>query len=249
MSTTTSTSTSLSGIFAKFVAKFLVKWIKKTFGIGQADRSPALTATPSQVTGRPERDRSRENFGAHTGSQGARADESPTAAEALQGDDYGAHSGSQDARAFEDPGTAQAIRGDDYGAHRGVLQERPYQHLSPEQRRAAMWTGGDLERQREVLRQADPQVLRDYGLNDKQVSQCRNGRVPSGHVIDQVATNGMARVDLSQQNWVLSPTSPENQLLANSFHNQLIDIRIGETRILSVPLGGNNVVLVLGAAS
>lgn len=243
MSTTTSTSTSLSGIFAKFVAKFLVKWIKKTLGIGQADTRPALSPTPSQVTGRPERDRSRENFGAHTGSQGARADESPAPAQALQGDDYGSHTGSAGGRAFEDPGTAQAIQGDDYGAHRGVLQDRPYRALSPEERRAAMWTGGDLEQQRQVLRNADSGVLREFGLNDHQVSQCQHGRVPSGHVVDRVPTGG------SQQSWVLSPITPENQLLSNSFHNQLIDIRIGETRILGIPFNGSHVVLVLGVAS
>lgn len=247
----TTTSTSLSGIFAKFVAKFLVKWIKKTLGIGQADARPALSPTPSQVTGRPDRDRARENLGQHTGSQGPRPDESPEPAGALQGDDYGTHTGAPGERAFEDPGTAQAIQGDDYGAHRGVLEDRPYRHESPEARRASMWTGGDLERQREVLRGADPDVLREFGMGDKQVSQCQNGRVPSGHVLDKVATNTMLRLPdgLPQQNWVLSPVSPENQLLSNSFHNQLIDIRIGETRILSVPFNGTNVVLVLGGAS
>lgn len=225
VSNTTSTSTSLSGIFAKFVARFFVKWIKKGLGIGQADHGPALSSTPSQVTGRPERDRAREGFGEHTGPQGERA--------------------------FEDPGTVHAIQGDDYGAHRGVLEDRPYLHQSPEERRASMWTGVDLEQQREVLRGTDPEVLREFGLGEKQVSQCQHGRVPSGHVMDKVATNGMLRPTggFPQQNWVLSPITPENQLLSNSFHNQLIDIRIGETRILSVPFNGSNVVLVLGAAS
>lgn len=221
--TTSSTSTSLSGIFAKFVAKFLVKWVKKTLGIGQAERGPALTSTPSEVTGRPERDRSRENFGAHTGSGGARA--------------------------FDDPGEARTIQGDDYGAHRGTLEDRPYRHLSPEERRAALWSGGDLDQQRQVLRGTDPGVLREYGLNDKQVEQCRHGRVPSGHLMDRVATNGRGETDLSQQNWVMSPITPESQLLTNSFHNQVLDIRIGETRILAIPTGGSHVVLVMGAAA
>lgn len=212
VSTTASTSTGLSGIFAKFVARFLVKWIKKTLGAGSAPSGPALTGTPSQVAGRPERDRSREDFGQHTGATGGRA--------------------------FEDPGEARAIRGDDYGAHRGVLQDRPYRHLTPEQRRAAIWTGDDLQQQREALRRADPEVLRDHGLNDKQVAQCQQGRVPSGHLVDRIATN-----------WVLLRTTPENQLLANSLHSQLVDIRVGETRILAIGSDGTHVVLVLGAAS
>lgn len=211
MSTTTSASTGLTGIFAKFVARYLVRWIKKTVGTGGPER-PALSATPSQVTGRPERDRSREDFGEHTGSQGGRA--------------------------FEDPGTARAIRGDDYGAHRGVLADRPYRHRGAEERRAAMWTGDELAQQREALRSAPSEVLRDFGLGDEQVHQCRAGRVPPGHQVDEVAGN-----------WILFTNSPENQLLTNSFHDQLLDIRIGETRILRIPFGGNHVVLVLGAAS
>lgn len=132
---TTSSGTSLSGIFAKFVAQFLVKWVKRTLGIGAAPQRPALSATPSDVSGRPERDRSRETFGAHTGVTSPRASEMPQAAQALQGDDYGAHSGSAGPRASEMPAAVQAIQGDDYGAHRGVEGHSYWDEA--EQRRAA----------------------------------------------------------------------------------------------------------------
>lgn len=218
---TTSSASSLSGIFAKFVAKFLVNWVKKTLGTSQASPQPALSSTPSEVSGRPQRDRGHEAFGEHTGSSGARADESPAAAQAIVGDDYGAHR----------------------GCHVAPMPERTHTAMDAEMRRAAIWSANTHAEGREALRSAPESTLREYGMTDRQVDQCHRGRVPQGHLLDRVASNSNGGA------WVLSPLSPESQVQVNSLHQQVIDIRIGDVRILSLPQGESSMVLVLGPSS
>lgn len=68
----TAAGSSLSGIFATYVARFLVSWAKQTLGPDQTPSGPALSPTPTAVEGRPERDRSRETYGAHRGVEAVR---------------------------------------------------------------------------------------------------------------------------------------------------------------------------------
>lgn len=133
----TAAGSSLSGIFAKHVARFLVSWAKQTLGPDQTSPDPALRRTPSAVEGRPERDRSRETFGAHAGSQGARASEAPAPAQALQGSDYGAHRGVQAVLSYVSEAGSQHVRSQPAGATAGEVADvapafaRLFEHVMP----------------------------------------------------------------------------------------------------------------------
>lgn len=219
----TSSQMGTSGIFAKLVAKFLIKWIKKTTSKSQGPQAPALPATPSDVAGRPERDRGRETFGSHTGSTGPRQVDLPQQAEALQG------------------GT--------YGEHRGVTTEvctctTATYNPNFDSQMAAMWAPQEREARADVLRAADPQTLRDGGLNDRQVAQAGVGRVPQGFQLERVpATDAVA------QHYQLSPLNQQSQCNCNAVNDQVFSQRFGNITVISLPVGGQQVTIILGGAA
>lgn len=235
-----------TGLFAKMVAKFLVKWIKKTLGLDKGRSVPALSATPSTVEGRPDRDRSRENFGEHRGSEGARANESPQAAQALQGGSFGAHTGGQGPRASEAPAAAPALQGGTYGAHRGTTIQRPtslpYDQRDIDRRLAAMWTNDSRQRRSAALMSAEPAVLREAGLNNRQIEQAGRGRIPSGYQLSESGPSNHPRYELSR-------VTPQAQHNCNCANAQIVHVQFGNVSIISLPIGGEQVTVVLGGAA
>lgn len=228
-----------TGIFAKLVAQFLVKWIKKTRDAKRGEQ-PALSATPSPLTGpRPDRDRSRENFGEHTGSQGVRAAGAAASAQTVQGGTYGEHGGGQGVRASEAPPAAQAVQGGTYGQHAGtgggVATAGPARPNAYTAGQRPSWT--ELVRQeiRRALQNLAQQVLRELGLSDRQLAQANSGHVPSGQ---QLSPAG-------QGQWQMTPTSPESQLATNAHHTQTSGLAAGQTAQLQLPGGGRAEVLIL----
>ncbi|AQP47828.1 hypothetical protein BW730_10310 [Tessaracoccus aquimaris] len=264
-----------SGIFAKLVAKFLVKWIKKTRS-DKGSSAPALSAAPPQVEGRPERDRSRETIGAHTGSSGPRASEAPAPAAALQGGTYGTHAGSTGPRASEAPapatalqggtyGThtgstgpraseapaqATALQGGTYGSHRGVstriatIATATYDPVDVERRLAAMWNTGEKQARGDALRSADPGTLREAGMNQQQVAQAGNGRVPAGYQMERVPGT-----DAAPSHYQLAPTSAQSQCNCNHVNQSITEVRFGNVSVISLPIGGQQVTIVLGGGA
>ena len=272
-SVSTSGSMGSTGLFAKMVAKFLVKWVKKTLNKKRGSAQPALSATPSTVTGRPERDRSRENYGQHTGSQGPR-DRVTNQTTTLQGDDYGQHTGSSGPRAASaQPQTAPlmggnyghhtgssgprpsgfqtppgAFQGGNYGEHTGV-SPRPRLEVAPrnnvvfdprslDRQLASLWNGG--EQRRNTLRQADPEGLRQAGLNDRQVAQAGNGRVPQGY---------RCCLSADAQSYELTPVNQQSQINSNAINHQIISLQFGDVSLISLPIGGQQVTIVLGGGA
>ena len=237
-----------SGIFAKLVAKFLVKWIKKTRDKGS--NTPALSAAPPQIEGRPERDRSRETIGAHTGSSGPRASEAPAPAAALQGGTYGTHAGSSGPRASEAPAPATALQGGTYESHRGVptrtatIATATYDPVDVERRLAAMWNTGERQARGDALRAADPGTLREAGMNQQQVAQAGNGRVPTGYQMERVPGT-----DASPSHYQLAPTSPQSQCNCNHVNQSITEVRFGNVSVISLPIGGQQVTIVLGGGA
>lgn len=224
-----------TGIFAKLVAQFLVKWIKKTRDSKRGEQ-PALSATPSPLTGpRPDRDRSRENFGEHTGSQGVRAAGAAAQGQAVQGGTYGEHGGSQGVRASESAPNVHAVQGGTYGQHQGVSTAGPARPQSYTAGQRPSWT--DLVRQeiRSALQNLAQQVLRELGLSDRQLAQANTGHIPSGQ---QLSPTG-------QGQWQMTPTSPESQLATNAHHTQTSGLAAGQTAQLQLPGGGRAEVLIL----
>ncbi len=212
-----------TGIFAKLVAGFLVKWIKKTHD-GGPSLMPALSATPTDVTGRPERDRSRETAGAHTGAAGPRASGMPAPVSALHGDDYGAHRGAS--------------------ARVCACDTATYDPVGVERRLAAMWDREQRRARRDALRAADPDTLRKAGLTDCQVRQAGQGRVPQGYQLEQTPGTGG-----SPAQYQLSPTSAQGQCNCNAVNDSISVSRFGAVTVISLPVGGRQVTIVLGGGA
>lgn len=210
-----------TGLFAKMVAKFLVKWIKKTLGLDTGRVVPALSAAPSTVDGRPERDRTRETFGEHRGSTGARANEGPAPAQALQGGGY--------------------------GAHRGAAVERAstlaYDPRDVERRMANLWTHDERSRRRAALRSVEPGVLREAGLSPRQIDQAGRGRVPSGYQLCE--STGPSQ----QPRYELAPVSQQSQHNCNCANGQIVNLQFGDVSVISLPIGGEQVTVVFGGAA
>lgn len=219
----TSSQMGTSGIFAKLVAKFLIKWVKKTTSRSQGAQAPALSATPTEVAGRPERDRGRETFGSHTGSTGPREAERPRQEAALQGGGY--------------------------GEHRGVTTEActcTTATYNPDfdSQMAAMWAPQEREARSDALRAADAQTLREGGLNDRQVAQAGAGRVPSGYQLERVPAT-----EPGGQHYQLSPLNQQSQCNCNAVNDQVFSQRFGDVTVISLPVGGQQVTIILGGAA
>lgn len=233
-----------SGIFAKMVAKFLVKWIKKT---RKSSSAPALTAAPSDVTGRPERDRAHEGYGTHAGSTGPRAQALPEQATALQGGTYGSHAGSTGPRAQAAPESVSALQGGNYGAHQGVtrtatVSTASYDPADVERKLAAMWNTGEKTARRDALRSADADTLRQAGMNQTQVAQAGQGRVPAGYQMQQVPAT-----DTTPSHYQLAPTTAQSQCNCNAANDAIV--QVGNVSVISLPIGGQQVVVVLGGGA
>ncbi len=273
----TSSQMGTTGIFAKMVAKFLVKWIKKTMNKGSGSQpTPALSAVPSEVAGRPDRDRAHENLGAHTGytgprasempqqatalqggtygthagSSGPRASEMPQQATALQGGTYGTHAGSSGPRASEMPQQATALQGGTYGKHRGVTtqaftcEKATYDPAEVERRLAAMWNTGEREARSAALRAADAEALRAGGMNDNQLAQAGNGRVPSGYQMEKVPAS-----EAAPSHYQLAPLNQQSQCNCNAVNDTIFSMQFGNVSLISLPIGGQQVTIVLGGAA
>jgi len=212
-----------TGIFARLVSKFLVKWVRRTLDRGSA-ATPALSPVPGDVAGRPDRDRSRETAGAHRGAGGSRPVGPP-------------------------PGST-TIAGDDYGAHRGVSAgARPctsvtYDPSGLEARLAAMWNGDERVARAEALRGADPAVLRRAGMDEHQVGQAADGRVPGGYQMERVPAS-----DAAPSHYQLTPTTAQSQCNCNAVTGQIRSLQIGDVSVISLPIGGTQVTVVLGGAA
>ncbi len=247
----TSSQMGTTGIFAKMVAKFLVKWIKKTMNKGSGSQpTPALSAVPSEVAGRPDRDRAHENLGAHTGYTGPRASEMPQQATALQGGTYGTHAGSSGPRASEMPQQATALQGGTYGKHRGVTtqaftcEKATYDPAEVERRLAAMWNTGEREARSAALRAADAEALRAGGMNDNQLAQAGNGRVPSGYQMEKVPAS-----EAAPSHYQLAPLNQQSQCNCNAVNDTIFSMQFGNVSLISLPIGGQQVTIVLGGAA
>ena len=218
----TSSQTSGTGIFAKLVAKFLVKWVKKSVSRRGSAQQPALSSTPSTVTGRPDRDRSRETFGDHTGSSGPREQTHQAPVTAIQGDDYGAHRGTS-------------------GTTVTTADSTVYDPAGLDRRLAAMWAPAERDQRGEALRGADPATLREAGLSDRQVAQAGAGRVPSGYQLERVPASG----DGDPQ-YRLTPVSEQGQHNCHHVNREIFSLQIGDTTVISFPIGGRQITVVLG---
>lgn len=217
----TSSQMGTTGIFAKLVAQYLVAWVKQT---RDDTASPVLDRTPPAVPGRPERDRANENLGAHTGS---RAPRTPPAQEPVS-----------------------ALQGGTYGRHRGVATRQDtcthaiYDPTDVESRLAAMWHSDERAARSDALRGADPDTLRACGMSQRQISQAGNGHVPGGWQLEQVSAG-----DGAAAQYRLSPTNAQSQCNCNAVNESILAMRFGEVTLVSLPLGGQQVTVVLGGAA
>ena len=107
-----------------------------------------------------------------------------------------------------------------------------------------MWNSSERQARADALRAADSQVLRDAGMNERQVAQAGNGRVPSGYQMEKVPANSA-----EPTTYQLSPTSAQAQHDCNAVTHTVISFSFSDVSIISLPIGGRQVTIVLGGGA
>ncbi|NHB85554.1 hypothetical protein G7085_15615 [Tessaracoccus sp. HDW20] len=134
-------------------------------------RDPGPLPVPGDVAGRPDRDRSRETAGAHRGAGEARTVEAP---------------------AGRPPSSATT------SARTAASPPRPALHLGhlrPGRPRGPSRGDVDQPRARHPRRRPPRRrsgVLRGAGMDERQVSQAGDGRVPAGYQMERVPASAAA---------------------------------------------------------
>ena len=107
-----------------------------------------------------------------------------------------------------------------------------------------MWNTGERQARGDALRAADPGTLREAGMNQQQVAQAGNGRVPTGYQMERVPGT-----DASPSHYQLAPTSPQSQCNCNHVNQSITEVRFGNVSVISLPIGGQQVTIVLGGGA
>lgn len=109
---------------------------------------------------------------------------------------------------------------------------------------AAMWAPQEREARADALRAADEHTLRDGGMDERQVAQAGAGRVPNGYQMERVPAT-----ESTGQHYQLSPLSQQWQCNCNAVNDQIFSQRFGDVTVISLPVGGQQVTIILGGGA
>lgn len=131
----------------------------------------------------------------------------------------------------------------------------PYRPVQPGVSRSAVWDpriadrqlasmySGEHTHRREALRAADPAALRRCGLSETQVAQAGAGRVPAGYQMEPLPQQA------GQAGYQLTPLTPQTQQNLNSVNLQIISLHAGDVSVISLPVGGEQITIVIGGGA